>query len=132
MSANKTMADTRSPAQVAAAQTYARAKELRVAADSAVDARNRVRTRQAFDAGTLGPQDPAWEFRELQALGVEAAFAWVQRTNENFSTSQTYRTMTKRATHDILKCCTNSLGTRGMRGGSLQAWTKRPEMEWRS
>lgn len=97
------MADTRSPAQVAAAQTYARAKELRVAADSAVDARNRVRTRQAFDAGTLGPQDPAWEFRELQALGVEAAFAWVQRTNENFSTSQTYRTMTKRATHDILK-----------------------------
>lgn len=54
MTGSATVIDPRSPAQVAAAQTHRRAKELRLAADSAVTAKNRARPRQAFDAGTPG------------------------------------------------------------------------------
>lgn len=102
MNGINTVTDPRSPDQVAAAQTYARTREMKVAPDSMVDAIHRARGRQAFDAGTLGPQDPEWEFRNLQTLGLEEATAWVQGVNETFTSGPKYLAMTKQATRVVL------------------------------
>lgn len=102
MTDSATIIDPRSPAQDAATQTHRRAKGLRLAADSAVTARNWTRPRQAFDAGTLGPQDPAEEFRRLQLLDADEALAWVERNNGADGKSQGYRKVCRSSTRDIL------------------------------
>lgn len=95
--------DVRSPAQVAAAQTYARAKELRLQADSTVTAANKAMPRQAFDAGILSPQDQHWEFRHLQWLGAEDALTWVESSNGAYGRSPKRQKATSRAARDVLE-----------------------------
>lgn len=103
MTGETTIQDLRPAAQVAAAETYIRAKELRLQADSAVTAANKAMPRQAFDAGILGPQDQHWEFRHLQWLGAEDAFAWVERSNGAYGRSGKRQKYTSRATRDVLE-----------------------------
>lgn len=95
--------DLRSAAQVAAAQTSARVKELRLQADSAVTAGNKAMPRPAYDAGILGPQDEHWEFRHLQSLRAEEALAWVDRSNGAYGRSPKRARSTSRATRDVLE-----------------------------
>lgn len=102
MTEETTIADPRSPERVAAAQTYARAKELRLQADTAVHAGTKVLPRQAFDAGTLRSQDEHWEFRHLQRLGVPEALSWAEPLVDVYCSSKEYRPLFRRGIRAVL------------------------------
>ncbi|MGO4435120.1 hypothetical protein AB4Y88_18070, partial [Paenarthrobacter sp. RAF9] len=110
MTGSGTVTDSQSPAQIAATRTYNTAKELRVAADSLVRTDNRIRARQAFDGGTLGPQDQQWEFRELQKLDASGALAWVESTSASYGKSPGFRKACRQATRSILSWLLNFPG----------------------
>ncbi|PRB43011.1 hypothetical protein CQ020_05820 [Arthrobacter sp. MYb23] len=102
MTGSGTVKDSRSPAQIAATQTYNTAKGLRVAADNPFRKDNRIRARQAFDGGTLGPQDQQWQFRELQTLAANDAFAWVVSTSMNYGKSPAFKKKCRQAAKSLL------------------------------
>lgn len=102
MTTNETVTDSKSPMKAAAAETLGRAKELRLAADTAVTAVNKVWPRQGFDGGNPAPQDQADEFRRLQTLGLEEARAWVESYNGHYATVEPHQRWRIRATHDVL------------------------------
>ncbi|MBT2587387.1 site-specific integrase [Arthrobacter sp. ISL-95] len=85
---------------------------------------HRIQARQAFDAGTPGPQNQEWEFRALQRLGWDEAFAWVESNNGRYGKSKQYRKACQRATHDILHWLMNFLAIRGMNGGLPPGWMR--------
>lgn len=72
--------DTRSPAGIAAAETYRRGRELRLPADSALTTVNRAWPRQAFDGGVPAPTGQDEQFLSLQTLGVEEAIGWAKKS----------------------------------------------------
>lgn len=73
--------DPRSPAGIAAAETYRRGRELRLSADSALTTVNRAWPRQAFDGGQPAPGGQDEQFVRLQDLGVEEAIEWARQSN---------------------------------------------------
>ncbi|WP_247044536.1 tyrosine-type recombinase/integrase [Arthrobacter rhizosphaerae] len=103
MTTNETIADSRSTVRAAAAKTLARAKELRLAADSTVTSVNSAWPRQGFDGGNPASQDQADEFRRLQTLGVEEALAWVESYNGHYAMVEPHRRWRMRATTEVLQ-----------------------------
>lgn len=102
MTEETTITDPRSPERIAAAQTYARARELRLQADTAVHAGTKVLPRQAFDSGTLRSQDDHWEFRHLQRLGVPEALARAEPLVDVYCRSKKYRPLFRRGIRAVL------------------------------
>ncbi|MDQ0867422.1 tyrosine-type recombinase/integrase [Arthrobacter globiformis] len=77
MNGTETVEDLRSPAAVAAKETRRRSRELRLAADTRTDTKNRLRARPAFDAGTPAPSEQNEQFRQLQTMSVDEAIEWI-------------------------------------------------------